>query len=53
MWKKDGVVGARIKELYRLMGGDPQHLDPARRYLDSYRETADMIKNPGKYFDRT
>jgi hypothetical protein len=51
VWKKDGFVGPHLKELYRLMGGDPQNLDPASRYLNSYRETMDMIKHPDKYFD--
>lgn len=45
-WSKDGIVGRRLTELFRLLGGDPKTLAPVNRFRDSYIESIEMSKNP-------
>ena len=52
-WSKDTFVGRRVCELYELLGGNKEDLilNPhQRQYRADARETADMIRNPDKYF---
>ena len=50
-WRPPSYPGRRVRELYRLLGGDEADLALTRRndrYWEHYRETIEMIKNFSK-----
>jgi hypothetical protein len=55
-WRPPSHPGRRVRELYRLLGGDEADLTLSKRtnlimerYREDYLETIDMIKNIKKY----